>query len=380
MPGLISRKFEEVKGLHYDPSTDVVSLLRGYRGVRPIVGVRSIIIEGDAVHLNDLMSRDKVSVGGGVMIRGNILAGSRFTASPRGETSVIIGDIGVPVREGEALFSVKEGGGATLMLLGNAMAGTVRIESPTIVVGNIVAQRELEIRSPTIVLGRVLVGTKDVRGKAYLEKTTFYQLYVHGDVEVGEGCTTFMPVIASKGGDLKVRAKRVRVFNLPCMFCGETEDPIGCPYYLRGECPLARKGGGYDYLADYDLSHVGDYSFASWFWRASPLMIVQNVLIKKLLYLAYQASRRLEIEPDAKRINGARLEDFPKTFLTTLVEKVRGEAGATIEEVRKMLFKTIEEYFKERGIKYIKCQKCGMPNPAGEKICIYCGSYISSRP
>nr|HDO80047.1 hypothetical protein [Candidatus Bathyarchaeota archaeon] len=285
MPGLLSRKFEEVEGLRYDPSRDIVYLLRGYRGVRPIVGVRSILIEGDAVHLNDLMCRDEVSVGEGVIIRGNIMTGFKFTASPgKREPSVIIGDVGVPVRgDGEAIFSVKKGSKAPLMLLGNVMAGTVKIESPTIIIGNVVAYKELEIRSPSIILGRVLVGTKDSGGKAYLEKATFFQLYVFGDAEVGEGCTTFMPVLTSKGGDLKVRAKKIRVFNLPCMFCGETEDPLRCPYYLKGKCPLARKGGGYDYLADYDLSHVGDYSFVSWFWRASPLMIVQNVLMKKLL-------------------------------------------------------------------------------------------------
>lgn len=368
----MKRRFESVEGLHYDPSRDVVYLRGGYRGVAPIVGVRSVSMDSDIVHLNDLMVRDEVTVRGGSIIKGNILAESGVRVDVGEAPSLIAGDVGVIGEKG--IFQAR--GAAPLVVFGNIFAERVEVGSPAVIIGNVVARREAVIGPGVLLLGRVLAGSEGGQGKLSIERSTVYQAYAFGDIRVGSGVSVLTPLVAAKGGELRMESERVRVLSFPCIFCGVAANPLVCEHYLSGRCPLEEKGMGYDYLSrDFDLSKAEGYHYLSWYWRSSPLMAMQAVLAKKLLFLALRKAREVSVEMEKKMVSGVPLEKLPSELPLALLKELRGEARGAVEEVKMELFRVIEEYYSAKGLRYWKCPKCGMPNPEGVKLCIYCGEF-----
>ena len=105
-------------------------------------------------------------------------------------------------------------------------------------------------------------------------------------------------------------------------------------------------------------------------------MIVQNVLAKKLLLLAWRKARSVDADTGRKVVSGVPLSELPSELPKALVRSLRGGARGALEEVKKELFTTLEEYFTAKNESYSKCSKCGAPNPEGEKLCIYCGAKL----
>ena len=388
MPGLVKRRFPEVEKLEYNPSRDIVLLRGGYRGIDPIVGVRSIRADPDIVQLSDLLSFDEVILSGDTVVKGNIFAEKLVQFNfYRGTTTVVIGDIGTSTEKeesgliGKVVVGYRDAVEGRLFIHGNIMARSVEINVPTVMIGNIVALDNISVNAPSLIIGRIVVGTDDNPGKATLSNMTVFQVYVRGDVEVGPGVTVMLPLVVARNEEVKLKADTIRVLNLPCLFCTHTENPFLCQHYIEGSCPLEEKGLGYDYLAEYDLQKASKngvkYSYISWYWRASPLMIAQNILSKKLLYFAYKCPYAYNIELKNKYINGEPHSTLPERFTRRILDELRRTAIEVAGETRRILFNTIEEYFKARNIPYVKCTHCGAPNPVVEKICIYCGKLVS---
>lgn len=379
MPGLLERRFEPREKLQYDPATDVVNLLGGFRGVSPIVGVRSLRSDADVVLVGDVLVRDEVSLRGESLVKGHVLAGRGISVEASPGNTLVVGDLGALGSEEGDGVSV-EGGEGNLIVFGNVLAERVSIRSPAIILGGLTAGRELEVRAPTLVLGRVLVGTKEAPGKAIIERATIYQLYAFGNVRIGRRVTLISPIAVARGGELELEDE-VRVLGMPCLFCPEVENPLLCSHYLAGDCPLRAKETGYDFLASFDLSRSGERAYLSWYWRASPLMVVQNILAKKLLLEALRLSRthRLDLQRKGVQLQAegglvsVPLEELHARLPVLLTRAVRGEAKGAIEEVKSELFRTVERYFAARGEGYKVCPDCGMPNPLNAKVCAYCG-------
>lgn len=114
----------------------------------------------------------------------------------------------------------------------------------------------------------------------------------------------------------------------------------------------------------------------SWYWRSSPLMIVQNILSKKLIYKIVNMKFD-DIDLTKKTVNNVTLDELPTKIIKEIVSSVRGSTMESMEETRRVLFNTIEEFFTKRGIEYVKCPHCGAPNPKGEKLCLYCGKSLT---
>mgnify|MGYP001626204871 CR=1 FL=1 len=375
MPGLLERRFPTSEKLSYDSSSDVVHLIGGYRGAEPIVGVRAIDVDSDVVQVGDVWVLDTASLRGDLVLKGNIIAGNAINLDVTSGNIAVIGDMGaLGDLEGSGVKIQGEKG--TVIVFGNIFARSIVIDAPSIILGNISVFSELKISAPSIVLGRVLVGTRNERGHAYIERSTIFQLYVHGNIEIGKKATVVLPVIASVGGSLSLQEDLVRVLSFPCVFCAETRNPFLCEHYFKGSCPLSSKGEGYDYLAKYDLSKVKEREYLSWYWRASPLMVFQNVLAKKLYYSSLKFSKSLRLDIGKKEINGIPLDQLPSHVLEQVLLITRGEVKGSFEETKQELFKTIEEFFKSRGESFIKCPHCGMPNPASGKVCVYCGKEL----
>ncbi|QOJ78956.1 zinc ribbon domain-containing protein [Infirmifilum lucidum] len=383
MPGLVRRRFEAGEKVKYDETRDAVYLEGGYRGVSPIVGVRSIYSDPDVAHFNDLMAFDEVLLNGDALVRGSVLSEARVRfSSTVEEPAVVFGDVGtIPSRtEGEEHArerSLQIEGKSPTVIFGNVITGNLYIRSPSVIVGNVLALRELKIEAESVILGRILVGSKVSKGKAYIENSTFYHVYAYGDVTLGPGNTTMLPIIASRGGRIELKADTIRVLGLPCIYCPVEQNPFLCSRYREQSCPLVEKGLGFDYLSEFDLAKSGEYEYVSWFWRSSPAMVLQNVLVKKVLYTALALSKNVLFDLKEKRINGLTLSTYVSQYLRDVREKAGGGMSASIEEVRRSFFKILEEYFQSRKLPYVTCSKCGMPNPPGVKICIYCGSKVS---
>ena len=208
-------------------------MLSGYRGAGPVVGVRSVLMDSDVVHLNYIMVKDEVVVRGGSIVKGSILAEGRVTVEARGTPSLIAGDIGVIGERGS--FVVE--GASPLVVLGDVLAGRVEVKSPTLLLGNIAALSEVKIENRVLVLGRVVVGTEGTPGRLSVENSSLHHCYAFGDIRLGRGVTVFTPLIASRGGELSLEGEKVRVLSFPCIFCSEVDNPLLCEHYIEGRSP-----------------------------------------------------------------------------------------------------------------------------------------------
>lgn len=374
MPGLMRRKLSGIEGLKYDESSDKLYIQRGYRGVRAIAGVREVVSDPDIVHLNDIQATDSVELSGDSLIKGNIL--SQYISVRAREPSVVIGDLGAISEEGGSITVEGQS-----LIMGNLISKSVLLKD-AIVVGQVLGIEEVQLES-SVVLGRVMAGI-EAEGKVKATDSTFFQVYSRGDIELMGRCTTLLPIVVSKGGRIEVEAEggRIRVIGMQCMMCSAGE-PFRCPYYIEGSCDNGKedrfKGRGpYDYLANYDAGAGQGFKYISWFWRSSPLMILQNLIIaKKILYSALSKSRSTKVDDLSRKIiNNMSLKQFYDGFLPGIVMETLGEVGKDSGRIRELLTETIVKYFEGRDIKYRICPHCGGPNSVDGKVCVFCGESL----
>jgi len=381
MPGLLKRRFPEEERLKYDSTRDIVHILGGYRGAEPIVAVRKIVADSDIVQLNDMMAFDSVEIKEDSIVSGNILSGGYVSFSLADGNTFVNGDVGAMARseqpEGAGVVRIR--GSGTCVVYGNILAREVHIEAPSLILGNVVGLTNVSVNARSIILGKLVAGSREVKGEAVIKDSSVFQIYVHGNLTLEGNVTVFMPLIAARNGDISVKSEDVRVMSLPCYFCNDAENPFLCEHYLSGACPRRQANLGYDYLSkEFDLQRASAdgsyYSYMSWYWRSSPLMIVQNVLSSKLLYKS--AHMKFDVDMAKKTVNGHPLSELPRRVIEELVSAAKGGAAESIEQTRSILFSTIEEFFQKRGIEYRKCPHCGAPNPKAEKLCLYCGKRL----
>ncbi|MEM2186231.1 MAG: zinc ribbon domain-containing protein [Thermofilaceae archaeon] len=377
------RRYPQVEALRYDPTSDSVTLLGGYKGVAPVVGVRKVILEAGAASLNDVQSFERIDVGPGCIVKGN-LASCFEIAIEKGpeDPTLIVGDVTALKlsEESSAETLVHTIGEGRAFIKGNFVASRIKITSGVIVVGDVVAFKKAEIEGPALVLGRVIAGTESVEGELRIRNATVFQAYASGSMYIGEGVTLLSPIALVKGGEVYWDSGRavafshagetaVRVFGLPCLLCSETQNPLLCSKQVSGGCKR------YEALKSYDCvkSPDGDYTVLSWYWRASPSMILQNLIAKRI----FRTSRLKLVERvdmTGRTVDGVPLRDYPETFLNSLIEDLRSVTGEYSEAAKKIIFEVFEEYMKARMVEYRRCSVCGAPNPATAKVCFYCCS------
>lgn len=249
------------------------------------------------MELNDLQAFDEVYIGSGCIVKGNVGSGLRVIIdTAKGDPTVIIGDVSaVPIIDGRKTVetSITVTGKGSTVIHGNLVAYNIRIDGSSIILGDVVSEGDLTIDGPSLVLGRV------VGNNVQINDATVFQVYARRDVTLGgPGVTLLSPIIMSKGGGEiyylqdkeggKVAMRsggdsvRVRVFGPTCLFCGKVGNPLLCEKYRSEDC------GDYDYLGGpYDYFARGDnYKLVTWYWRASPSMIVQNLMARRMYNLA----------------------------------------------------------------------------------------------
>jgi len=266
---------------------------------------------------------------------------------------------------------------------GNLVAYNVRINGPVVILGDVVSKGDLMINGPSLILGRVVS-----EGSLQISRATVFQIYAKGDITLGPGITLLSPVILTKGGEIYYQQSeesgrvifsngndniKVRVFGPICLFCGKVSNPMLCEKYINIDC------NDYDYLGSYDyFTHGNDYKLVAWYWRASPSMILQNLIAKRIYNLA-KVSKPSNVDSTAKLIDGVALADYPSKVVSRVIEDLRVVSGSYAEFVKRTLFKVTEEFFRAKGIEYVKCPKCGAPLPKGTRICLFCGQIIGER-
>ena len=379
------RRYPQEEDVRYDPITDSVILLGEYRGASPVVGVRKLIMDSGAVELNDLQAFDEVNIGSGCIIKGNVGSGLKVTIdTSKGDPTVIIGDVSaIPIIEERKTVetSIIITGKGSTVIHGNLVAYNIRINGPAIIFGDVISEGDLIIDGPSLILGRV------IGRNIWIKNATVFQVYAKGDVTLGPGVTLLSPIVLSKGGEIYYQSEKnskvvfgnsddsakIRVFGPICLFCGKVNNPLLCERYISTDCNI------YDYLGPYDyFTHGSDYKLITWYWRASPSMIIQNLIARRIHNLA-KAIKPSNIDSTAKLIDGVALVDYPSKVTLRVIEDLRSVSGSYAEAVKKTLFKVTEEFFKARNIEYIKCPRCGSPLPKGTRICLFCGQIIGEE-
>ncbi len=383
----ILRRYPQEEGVRYDPISDSVILLGEYKGALPIVGVRRIAMDSGAVELNDMQAFDEVYIGSNCIVKGNVGSGLKVTIdTAKGDPTVIIGDISaVPIVEERKTTetSITIIGKGNVVIHGNLVAYNVRINGPAVILGDIVSKGDLMINGPSLILGRVVS-----EGSLQISSATVFQIYSKGDVILGPGVTLLSPVILSKGREIYYQQNeegsrvtfengsdtaRVRIFGPLCLFCSKVGNPLLCEKYINTDCDE------YDYLGSYDyFVHDNDYRLITWYWRASPSMIVQNLIARRIHNLA-KANKPSNIDLTNKLIDGIALADYSSKVISRMIEDLRSVSGSYAETVRNTLFKVSEEFFKAKNIEHVKCPKCGAPLPKDTRICLFCGQVIGEK-
>lgn len=363
-------KFIKREGLYYDTSYDRVSLNEKYYGIAPIVGVNEIIVGEGARCGADLHAFRKISIYSGAVIVGNIYAEEEIEMTTNRPSNVkygtiIVGDV---YSKEIRIHTPRSEDSKVILIYGNLIGERILIKGPTIIRGNLLAKRELVVREKTFVLGRTRVGFGNImKGRAYLEKFGSIHIYVNGDLVLGDHITTIAPIIASRGGDFKINSSkfRVRVINMPCLVCGE-KNPFLCEQFLNDTCDL------YDYMDAKDLAVWKDRKFIAWYWRATPMMILQHFVLDHIYRSSFKKLKDLTLESTS--ISGIPFEEFFNYVLKEVSLIMISE-----KQFRKWLSNKFRKYIKSKGLEPVYCDKCGFPNiPRGDKIvCMRCGNVIS---
>jgi cytoskeletal protein CcmA (bactofilin family) len=376
------KRYPASEKLRYDPLTDAVTLLGEFRGSEPVVGVKKVAFETGAVLLNDAQAFEEVSVGPGCILDGDVSA-PRVTLTGSEENPVIVlGNVFASSLEKDGIPSSVEVKGKAF-IRGAIVSERVKLSEGAIVYGDVIALKELEVAGPSLILGRAIAGSKEERGVVKVEKATVFQLFSHGDIIIVGGSSTLIsPVAVAVEGDVFWSACQrctlgsfggetgasVRVLGLRCLLCAETSNPLLCEKHLEGSCETFESLRAYDYMRSEDSR----YTLLSWHWRASPAMIVQNLIAKRLI----RASRSLPkpaVDSTARTVGGVPAAEYPEKSMESLLLDLRGAVGAYVEAARETAGKVVQEYFESKGVEYARCRHCGMPNPKGAKICMLCG-------
>jgi cytoskeletal protein CcmA (bactofilin family) len=384
----IVRRFPQSDKLSYDPVSDTAILLGDFVGATPVVGVRKVELSGGAILLNEVQAFEEVLVNPSCIVKGSI-SSPRITISTSGTTpTVILGDIyGPSSQKREAASLLRVHGDGEALIQGTIISDSVEFSGRVTVVGDIFALQELKVEGPALVMGRVMVGSEESPGRASLSRATIYQLFAAGDVVLGDGVTLISPVAVAKGGRIlwrdssgaeklfsEAESSLVRVFSFPCLFCPKVRNPLLCEKYLDGECDSLES------LRSYDYSFVKDrnMSVLSWMWRASPTIVAQNLLAKRM-FTIIRSLYNPGVDAGSRKISGVPSTEYPSYIIQEALRKFREAAGTYAEVVRKTLSDLLEDYYRKTGKEHIRCPKCGVPNPADAKICIYCGEPLGGK-
>ncbi|WP_288007804.1 zinc ribbon domain-containing protein [Thermofilum sp.] len=384
----IVRRFPQTDKLSYDPISDTAILLGDFIGATPVVGVRKAELSSGAILLNELQAFEEVVINGNCIVKGGV-SSPRITIVTSGATpTIILGDIYGPSsekREAASLLRVQGDGEAFIQ--GTIISDRIEFSGRVTVVGDIFALQELKIEGPALVMGRVMVGSEDSPGRAYISRSTIYQLFATGEVVLGEGVTLVSPVAVVKGGRIlwrdssgseklfsEAETSSVRVFSFPCLFCPKVRNPLLCEKYLDGECDA------FESLRSYDYSSVKEknMSVLSWMWRASPSIVAQNLLAKRMFTIT-RSLYNPRVDTGSRKINEIAHTEYPSYIIQEALTRFREAAGTYAEVVKKTLTDLLEDYYKKNNKEYIRCPKCGVPNPVDAKICIYCGEALGGK-
>ena len=376
------KRYPASEKLRYDPLTDSVTLLGEFRSSEPVVGVKKIAFETGAVLLNDTQAFEEVSVGPGCILDGDVSAPRVSITGSDENPAIVLGNVFALSLEKDGIPSSVEVKGR-VFIRGAVVSERVKLSEGAIVYGDVVALKELEVTGPSLILGRAIAGSKEGKGVAKVEKATVFQIFSHGYIIiVGNASTLVSPVAVAVEGDVlwspcqrctagsfgSETGALVRVLGLRCILCAETSNPLLCEKHLEGSCDTFEPLRAYDYMK----SEGSRYTLLSWHWRASPAMIVQNLIAKRLI----RASRSLPkpaVDSTARTVGGVPAAEYFEKTLESLLLDLRGAVGAYVEAARETAGKVVQEYFESKGVEYVRCRHCGMPNPKGSKICMLCG-------
>ncbi|MCC6003769.1 MAG: zinc ribbon domain-containing protein [Thermofilum sp.] len=384
----IVRRFPQSDKLSYDPVSDTAILLGDFVGATPVVGVRKAELSGGAILLNEVQAFEEVLVNPGCIVKGSI-SSPRITISTSGATpTVILGDVyGPSSQKREAASLLRVHGDGEALIQGTIISDSVEFSGRVTVVGDIFALQELKVEGPALIMGRVMVGSEEAPGHASLSRATIYQLFAAGDVVLGDGVTLISPVAVARGGRIlwrdssgaeklfsEAETSFVRVFSFPCLFCPKVRNPLLCEKYLDGECD------SFESLRSFDYSFVKDknMSVLSWMWRASPTIVAQNLLAKSMFTIT-RSLYNPRVDAGSRKISDVPYTEYPSYIIQEALTRFREAAGTYTEVVRKTLSDLLEDYYRKTGKEYIRCPKCGVPNPADAKICIYCGEALGGK-
>jgi len=378
----IVRRFPQSDKLSYDPVSDTVVLLGGFAGTAPVVGVRKAELSSGAALLSEIQAFEEVVINPGCIVRGGV-SSPRVLISTGGTTpTIILGDLFGPSFQERAASVLKVHGDGEALIQGTIVSDRVEIAGKVTVIGDIFALQELSIEGPALVLGRAMVGSEKAPGHASLSRATIYQLFSVGDAVLGDGVTLISPIAVAKSGrilwrDLSTGEERlfseaeaalVRVFSFPCLFCPKVRNPLLCEKFLDGECDAFESLRSYDYSLVRDL----DVSVLSWMWRASPAIVAQNLLAKRILAVL-RSLYNPPVDLGSRSIGGVPFTEYPSRVVQEALAKFREAAGEYSEVVRKTLIDLLEDFYRRTGKEYTRCPKCGVPKPVDAKVCIYCG-------
>jgi len=382
------KRFPQSDKLSYDPVSDTVVLQGDFIGAAPVVSVRKAELGGGAVLLGEIQAFEEVAINPGCVVRGDVASPRIIITTGSTAPTIVLGDVyGHRLQEG-GISMLKIHGDGEALIQGMIVSERVEITGRATVVGDIFALRELRIEGPALVMGRVMVGSKGTPGRASLSETTIYQLFSVGDIVLEDGVTLISPVAVAKGGRIlwrdpstgsektfsEAEGALVRVFSFSCLFCPRVRNPLLCEKFLDGECDTFEALGSYDYSFVRDANA----SVLSWMWRASPAIVAQNLLARRM-FTIMRSLYNPPIDVGTKRISGVTFAEYPSYIVQETLAKFREAAGEYAEVVRKTLIDLLEDFYAKTGKEYTRCPKCGVPNPVDAKICIYCGETLGGR-
>lgn len=255
-----TEKDEERARVIPDQYCDEPFIPGGARPSKPFMekGGWEIIVGRDAVYnppKNEGIFGGRVRIECGARVNGCVF-GREYIEVESGKskgTGIIYGCI-TSVGEIRIIRPKEDYSEGCLRIVGDILAKKTRIEGPTIINGNIICERDINISAPTIVYGNIY----SKGGIIKLKKSTSAYLLIAGNkpgeekteegikeieakeygIEIGEKVSLLNPLIWTENGKIKLE-QDVRLMHFSCDKCameGRVKNIFSCPFFIEGSC------------------------------------------------------------------------------------------------------------------------------------------------
>ncbi len=353
-------KLKGEQGLSYDEISSTIVINESYGGIYPLVDVNNIDIGSAAKVGSDIQAWEKITIGEGVFVNGNVhcegeieLFESKRTTDP----TIVLGDLLATTKL--SLKSVN-GSQGVIIIHGNVYCETAEITANNVIIrGDLYVKKNISSKpvNGLFVGGRIRIGLNDNElGKGLIQNTGAYGMICYGDLSIGHNNSLLEPIIVLKHGVLKITDRdsannpfKIRILTDTCLNCSLVPNKLFCNQYFNKTCEK------FDFIDSEDIfefvnNQQSNYKVVSWYWRSGLPQLKHNFNIYLLYKYALQRPKNIRFTD--KIVDDVKIESLFTTY-SNLLGNLAGASSKDFFDFLKEKIVEFPEYKNDRDIQLV---------------------------